>query len=294
MRQIGRLYPSDLSEQQWKLISDYFPKARTGGRSRTTDVQKVLNAIFYLSRSGCAWRYLPREYPPWQTVYMYYAQWMKLGVIKKVHDALVAQVRQKEGRNPLASTLVVDSQSSKARWGECRGYDGFKKVQGRKRSIFVDTLGLIHSVQVDRANRKDHEIGLEMLDPERKNFPHSVTRPLNAFYGDGGYKPHDFQNRVEKIFGIFPTLKSAEQEVKWKKVGPTFRDWKSEKVIKSSNLKPVRWVVERTFAWLNYYRRLTRDHERTTSSSEAMVYIAMTRLMFNRLSNPKQTYKRWS
>src|SRR5262249_2521446 len=157
------------------------PKARTGGRPRTTDVREVLNAILYLTRSGCAWRYLPRDFPPWQTVYLYYVRWSAEGVLKGIHDYLVCCVRISENRSPVPSVLIVDSQSSKAQWGEQRGYDGFKKVRGRKRNIFVDTLGLIHSVQVDAAGAKDYISGIQMLDPEHCRLSPRITE-LAAFY----------------------------------------------------------------------------------------------------------------
>jgi len=191
-------------------------------------------------------------------------------------------VRILENRPPVPSVLIVDSQSSKAQWGEQRGFDGFKKVRGRKRSIFVDTLGLIHSVQVDAANVKDFTSGVQMLDPERSKLSPGIFR-LEAFYADGGYKAHDFQNALYRRFKIWPTLKVAVHQL----------DGKNNRTVIESNLKPVRWRVERTYGWFNHYRRLSRDYEKTTSRSETMIHLAMIRLMLNRLSRPKGSYARW-
>jgi putative transposase len=288
----GRGYPSDLSDQQWKLISKFIPKARAGGRPRTTDVRGVLSAIFYVNRTGCAWRYLPREYPAWQTVYMYYRQWKQDCVLNQIHLFLVKKVRRKLKRNESPSTLIVDSQSSKAHFGEARGYDGFKKVRGRKRTLFIDTLGLIHSVRVCGANRGDPTPATEMLDRRSPYFPSSACASLQALYADLGYRGKDFQKAAYKSFKVRPTLNKSKNKVthgydskgKW---------WVRKRVNINSNLKPVRWKVERTFAWFNYYRRLARDYERTVSSSEAMIRIAMMRLMLNRLNQKRGTYRRW-
>lgn len=292
MRRIGRGYPSDLSGQQWKLISDLIPKARTGGRPRTTDVREVLSAIFYVNRTGCAWRYLPREFPPWQTVYMYYRQWKTLGTLKRIHDFLVAQVRVKAGRQSSPSTLIIDCQSAKAQWGEQRGYDGFKKVQGRKRTIIVDTLGLIHAVRVCTAQRRDDMPAIEMLEPSHPHFPTMAQVPLKAFYADGGYRQAGFQEAVRRAFGVLPVLKfSKSQSVCY---SPGEKQWRYKSVVVKSNLKPVRWRVERTFAWFNSYRRLTRDYERKPSSSETMIHLGMIQIMLNRLVRPRNTYLRWT
>jgi putative transposase len=291
LRPIGRAYPSDLSDKHWKLIQQFIPKARTGGRPRTTDVREVFNAILYVTRSGCAWRYLPGEFPPWQTVYRYYSRWKALGVLKKIHDFLVGEVRELAHRNRAPSTLIVDCQSAKAGFGEERGYDGYKKVRGRKRTIFVDTLGLIHSVQVSTAQRGDYVPALQMLQPGNPHFPATAAKRLSAFYADAGYRAHDFQNAVYRNFKVWPTLTvSQSEEVCERQEDRTYR---FRRRVRRSNLKPVRWRVERTFAWFNFYRRLARDYERNPSSSEAMIQMAMTRLMLNRLQRPKKAYVRW-
>jgi putative transposase len=283
----SQFYPSDLSDAQWELIENLIPKSRRGGRPRTTSVRQVVNAVFYLNRTGCAWRYLPAvEFPPWRTVYDYFTSWRNSGVWKQIHDFLVAHTRKTLGRNEKASTLIIDAQSSKAPAGESRGYDGFKKVQGRKRNVFVDTLGLVHGVKVDAANRKEHHSAIEMLRPDQSYFPCGVQPKLSAFYADGGYKAHDFQNEVRRHWGVWPTLKTSQSKIHFEKAIPKMRShYREVTTLQASNLKPVRWIVERTFAWFNHYRRLAKDYERKTTHSEAMIYVAMTQLMLRRCTS---------
>lgn len=243
-----------------------------------------MNALFYLIRTGCAWRYLPKQagFPPWQTVYDYFARWRSEGVLKRIHDALVREVRKCEGRNEEASALIADSQSVKAPSGEQRGYDGFKKVNGRKRSLFVDTLGLVHSVKVDPANQGEHRTAVEMLDPQQPYYPQSIVENLSAFHADGGYRYHALQNAVWRQWKIWPTLRS-HQTRSWHEKQEQSGTYKKVKSVSASNLKPVRWRVERTFAWFNHYRRLAKDYERKTTHSETMIHLAMTQLMLRRL-----------
>jgi putative transposase len=283
MLKVEQAYPSDLTDQQWDHIKGLIPCARFGGRPRRTDVRQVVNAVFYLNRTGCAWRYLPPPFPPWQTVYAYYTQWKDSGVFHKIHEQLVKSIRRLEKRSERPGLLIVDSQSAKAQWGESRGFDGFKKVRGRKRSIFVDSLGLIHSVRVDSAQLKDHTSAIKMLDPSSPYFPSLAKTPLAMFLADGGYKPHDFQNQVQKAFHIWPTFAQSAH----------YKDMNKSKVLTKSNLKPKRWIVERTFAWFNNYRRLSRDYEKKSSNSEGMILVAMTQLMLRRLCRESEPYSRW-
>lgn len=284
MLKAEQVYPSDLTDQQWDCIKKLIPKARAGGRPRTTEVRAVMNAIFYINRTGCAWRYLPKELPPWQSVYTYFSDWTKQGILNKIHIRLVRNVRILDKRGEKSSILIVDSQSAKAQWGEDRGFDGFKKVRGRKRNIFVDSLGLIHSIKVDAANKKDHRSAIEMLNPKSVHFPNTTKKELKAFLADGGYRAIEFHEIVEKTFKVKPTLKSSAHQKNHKKEG---------RILVSSNLKPTRWIVERTFAWFNYFRRLSRDFEKKTSCSEAMIQIAMMQIMLKRLYRVPGEYRRW-
>lgn len=271
-------YPSDLSDEQWKIIQRLIPREKPGGRRRTTSMRAVVNAIFYLVRSGCAWRYLPKSFPPWRTVYDYFRSWKISGLIDQVHKILVARCREEDKRDPHhPHVLIIDSQSVRCQFGETRGWDGFKKVRGRKRHILVDTLGLIHSIATSTAFEKDHEAAIKMFDPKL-----SVFKYTEELYADGSYRVKRFFEHLGSFFGISPSYNVSSTEKK------DDRNRLSKKVL-DSNLKPVRWIVERTFAWLNHYRRLSRDFERTISSSEAMVKSAMIQIMLTRLSPSENT-----
>jgi len=139
-----------LSEAQWKSIRELIPSARSGGRPRTTDTRKVINAVLYVVNTGCAWRYLPKEYPPWKTVYDYFRSWIFAGVWKEMHELLKKRTRVLSGKEEDPSYLIIDSQSVRASSGEELGYDGFKRIRGRKRQILVDTIGMIHGVYIHR------------------------------------------------------------------------------------------------------------------------------------------------
>lgn len=252
-------YPTDLSDEQWKIIKSILPGARRGGRRRSTSMRAVVNAIFYVVRTGCAWRYLPRDFPPWQTVYDYFLSWRDAGVLHALHAKLRTKCRESMDRNPEAHVFMIDSQSTKCQFGESRGWDGFKKVRGRKRHIVCDTLGLIHAQQTTPAEEKDHVAALKMFDPEKKEFAN-----MQEFYADGSYKVASLFQHLEENFGVTPTYKIAGLEK---------RDDKSRvtRTLVNSNLTPVRWIVERTFAWFNNYRRLARDYERTVASSQSTI-----------------------
>lgn len=266
-----RLYPSDLTDSQWESIKLFIPNARVGGRPRTTDVRRVLEAIFYLNRTGCAWRFLPNDFPKWQTCYDYCRQWNKLGIFKDVCSFLGKQVRLNCGLNVFPATVIIDSQSVKAQFGENRGYDGFKKVRGRKRHILVDALGTVLEARVSAANLSDNREGIELIDKAKNVLS---KRPIQSMYADGGYRTSFAYNMVSR-FKIWPIMTSS-----------TVRHKHHARELLASNLKPKRWIVERTFAWFNHYRRLVRDFERTTCQSETMIFIAMAQLLLRRL-HPK-------
>jgi putative transposase len=274
MDQDGRSYPSDLTNQQWENIKELIPSARFGGRRRTTDVRKVINAIFYLTRSGCAWRYLPCEYPPWKTVYDYFTRWQQDSTWKRIHLSLTQQVRRLSGRLENPSTLIIDAQAVRSQYGEERGWDGFKKVRGRKREILVDTMGFIWGTKVHAANVVEQKRGMEAVYA----FPSDQVPPPQRVLGDFSYSKPPFDVGLYMHWGFWPEVRKGSKPIVKKSDGTKVA------TIGDSNLKPQRWIVERSFAWFNNYRRLNRDYERKVKYSETFLYISQLQLILNRLS----------
>ena len=268
-------YATDTTDEQWKLIEANIPPQKGSGRPRTVDLRRVVDAIFYISRSGCQYRMLPRDFPLWTTVYYYFAKWKADGTLECIHDALREHVREQD-RPTERKTASVDSQSTDSHGTrEDRAFDGGKKLDGRKRHLVVDSLGLLLAVVVTAGNISDGAGGIAVLsevDPE--DYPELAT-----IFGDRAYEKVGFPAFVEE----------------WKsgcKLNVIARKEDDEGFVKL----PIRWVVERTNAWLTKNRRLCRSYEHTTSSEVAYIRIAMIHRMTRRLKpSPCQSpyrYKR--
>lgn len=259
-------YPSDMTDAQWELLADLFPEAKTG-RPREVSIPDVVDAIFYVNRTGVQWRYLPHDYPRWDVVYAYFRKWGQDGTWDKVQRVLREGVRQTAGREATPSLACVDSQSVKGtECGGDHGIDGHKKINGVKRHILVDTMGLLLAVVVTAASVTDAKAAREVFQrATAEGLPRLAKVLGDHVYGNEGLPEWTADNTTFRL------------EITVKDPTPQGPGKKKFKVIKG------RWVVERTFAWLGRYRRNSRDYEKLSQTSESMLMISGIQLMLRRL-----------
>lgn len=258
MRKKSEPYSSSLSDKEWKILEPLLPARSHLGRPPTYPLRDIVNGILYVLVEGIRWRSMPKDLPPWDSVYGYFRLWRNNGVLENMHQALYVKERERQGRHSSPSAGCIDSQSVKGHNKGIRGFDGGKQVKGRKRHMLVDTLGLLMAILVTTANINDKTGAKKLLSKLKGRFPRFKT-----LFADGAYQ-HQFPDWLNSTLG-----------------------WLTDIVInlaKGFNVIPKRWVVERSFAWLGQCRRLSKDYEDLPASSEAFIFLAMSRIMLKRLA----------
>jgi transposase len=273
----GRTYPSDLTDAEWAIVAPLVPQPKNRGRPVSISRRALLNAIFYITKTGCGWEWLPHEFPRWKTVYHYFRLWRRDGVWQAIHTALRCALRRASGRNTQPSAAIIDSQSVKTTSvGGPRGYDGGKKVKGRKRHLLVDTQGLVLTVKVHDADIADRDGARLVLDGMTTHFPR-----ITKLWVDSGYNGRFRTWAADNLSWNIELVKHWWHGSRGRIVMP---DVEPAPLPSGFPVLPRRWVVERTFACLGHNRRLSKDYERLPATSETFVYMAMTRLMVRRLA----------
>src|SRR5918993_1989412 len=258
-----KTYPSDLSDAEWTRLQPYLPTPKAEGRPRTHSLRDVLDAIFYVLKSGCHWRLLPHDFPPWSTVYYHFRRFRLSGLWSLILKALHAAERKRAGKDPQPTAAIMDSQSVKTveESAHPSGYDAHKNVNGRKRHLLVDTLGLLLSVYVCPADVQDRDGVQGLLAGLKPLLPR-----LKKIWADGAYTG-------EKLAGWCQEQGGWELEIV-----------ERDREARDFEVLPKRWIVERTFSWLIRNRRLSKDYERLVQTSETLVKVAAIRLILRRLA----------
>ena len=254
-------YPTDLTDEEWAKIEPLLPKPAGTGRPRAVDFREILNAIRYMARSGGGWRMLPKDFPPWETVYWWFRRFVRLLLVRTIHDIALMRDRERQGREASPTGGVLDSQSVKAPAARQRGYDAGKKIAGRKRHVAVDTDGRLLMVDLTSADISDSAGAQLILSAIRKRWPW-----LKHLFADGAYDRGKLMDKAAFLDFVIEVVRRIAGE-------PGFK------------VLPRRWVVERTFGWMMRWRRLVRDYEQRLDVSEAMIHVAMGSLLLRRISH---------
>mgnify|MGYP001288230109 CR=1 FL=1 len=254
-------YPTDLTDEEWATIEPFLPPPARTGRQRGVDLREVLNAIRYVARTGCGWRMLPKDFPPWQTVYWWFRRFVRQLLFRTIHDIALMMDRERAGREASPTGGVLDSQSVKAPAAKERGFDGGKKITGRKRHIAVDTDGRLLMVNLTPADISDSAGAQTILDAIRKRWPW-----LKHLFADGAYDRGQLMDKAAFLGFVIEVVRRIEGQ-------------------QGFEVLPRRWVVERTFGWMVRWRRLVRDYEGRIDVSEAMIHVAMGSLLLRRVAH---------
>ncbi len=270
-------YPTDLSDTEWELLAPVIPAPKPGGRPVLHERREIINALAYWMRAGCAWRLLPHDFPPWQTVYHYWRLWRIEGRWEQILDHPRRHERTRNGRDPAPSAGIIDSPSVKATdRGGSHGYDGGKKVNGIKRHLLVDTMGNVLTACVSPANAGDRQGAMVLLSLAEDLFPR-----LRHAWVDQGYRGQALAKWARRAVDV--TVQIVQRRDGGFRSTWAPQDAPAREVTRFA-VVPRRWVVERTFAWLGKYRRTSKDYEYLAANSENVIYLAMSMTLLHRLA----------